>query len=76
MNRSKTSGAICPCITGLHLETNPGNARALVQKHGEREVAEPAPIPLETDEMDGVFGLPGQRVPHPSYGALKSLHLI
>ena len=56
----------------LHLETNPGNARALVQKHGEREVwLNPPPIPLETDEMDGVFGLPYQRVPHPSYGGAK-----
>ena len=56
----------------LHLETNPGNARALVQKHGEREVwLNPPPIPLETDEMDGVFGLPYQRVPHPSYGDAK-----
>ncbi|MCP3907390.1 MAG: YgiQ family radical SAM protein [Oceanicoccus sp.] len=56
----------------LHLETNPGNARALVQQHGEREVwLNPPPIPLETDEMDGVFGLPYQRVPHPSYGDAK-----
>lgn len=53
----------------LHLETNPGNARALVQSHGEREVwLNPPPIPLTTEEMDGVFGLPYQRVPHPSYG--------
>tara|TARA_R110000868_G_scaffold411207_3_gene702279 strand:- start:106 stop:2370 length:2265 start_codon:yes stop_codon:yes gene_type:complete len=53
----------------LHLETNPGNARALVQAHGNREVwLNPPPIPLETDEMDAVFGLPYQRVPHPSYG--------
>ena len=53
----------------LHLETNPGNARALVQKHGDREVwLNPPPIPLETDELDNVFDLPYQRVPHPSYG--------
>ncbi|MGK0440542.1 MAG: putative radical SAM protein YgiQ [Pseudohongiellaceae bacterium] len=53
----------------LHLETNPGNARALVQAHGKREVwLNPPPIPLETDEMDAVFGLPYQRIPHPSYG--------
>ncbi len=56
----------------LHLETNPGNARALVQRHGEREVwLNPPPIPLETDEMDSVFELPYQRVPHPSYGTAK-----
>ena len=53
----------------LHLETNPGNAKALVQKHGEREVwLNPPPIPLTTEEMDEVFDLPYQRVPHPSYG--------
>ncbi len=53
----------------LHLETNPGNARALVQRHGEREVwINPPPIPLTTQEMDGVFDLPYTRRPHPSYG--------
>ena len=53
----------------LHLETNPGNARALVQAHGDRQVwLNPPPIPLTTEEMDAVFGLPYQRVPHPSYG--------
>ena len=52
----------------LHLETNPGNARALVQKHGDRDVwITPPPIPLSTAEMDGVFDLPYARSPHPSY---------
>ncbi|MBQ0720226.1 MAG: YgiQ family radical SAM protein [Gammaproteobacteria bacterium] len=52
----------------LHLETNPGNARALVQRHGNVEVwLNPPPIPLTTDEMDDVFGLPFARVPHPKY---------
>ena len=53
----------------LHLESNPQNARTLVQKHGNREVwINPPPIPLETDEMDSVFALPFARIPHPSYG--------
>ncbi|MBX3679491.1 MAG: YgiQ family radical SAM protein [Rhodocyclaceae bacterium] len=53
----------------LHLESNPGNARALVQAHGERDVwLNPPPIPLETRDMDYVFGLPYARQPHPSYG--------
>jgi uncharacterized radical SAM protein YgiQ len=53
----------------LHLETNPGNALALVQQHGERDVwLNPPPIPLTTPEMDGVFDLPYSRVPHKSYG--------
>ena len=53
----------------LHLETNPGNARALVQRHGERDVwINPPPIPLSTEEMDYVFDLPYARLPHPDYG--------
>ncbi len=53
----------------LHLETNPGNARALVQRHGTRDVwINPPPIPLSTPEMDAVFALPYTRVPHPAYG--------
>ena len=53
----------------LHLETNPGNARALVQRHGTRELwLNKPPIPLSTEEMDYVFDLQYARVPHPSYG--------
>jgi uncharacterized radical SAM protein YgiQ len=56
----------------LHQESNPYNARPLVQKHGTREIwVNPPPIPLETDEMDSVFGFQYQRVPHPSYGDAK-----
>lgn len=52
----------------LHLESNPQNARILVQKHGSQEIwVNPPPIPLETDEMDAVFALPYARVPHPIY---------
>ncbi|MBK4714434.1 MULTISPECIES: YgiQ family radical SAM protein [Tenebrionibacter/Tenebrionicola group] len=53
----------------LHHETNPGCARALMQKHGERYIwVNPPAIPLTTEEMDSVFALPYQRVPHPAYG--------
>ena len=56
----------------FHLESNPGNARALVQAHGTRDVwLNPPPIPLATPEMDGVFAAPFQRKPHPSYGDAK-----
>ncbi|MCG6966656.1 MAG: YgiQ family radical SAM protein [Chromatiaceae bacterium] len=56
----------------LHLESNPGNARALVQAHGDREVwINPPPLPLRTPELDKVFELPYQRVPHPAYGDAK-----
>ena len=56
----------------LHLETNPGNARALVQAHGSGVTARdvwitPPPIPLTTAEMDHVFDLPYARRPHPVY---------
>jgi uncharacterized radical SAM protein YgiQ len=53
----------------LHLETNPGNACALVQRHGDKEVwLNPPPVPLTTPEMDAVFDLPYARAPHPVYG--------
>jgi uncharacterized radical SAM protein YgiQ len=56
----------------LHQETNPGNARALIQRHGEREIwINPPPIPLSTQEMDGVYDLPYSRLPHQSYGRSK-----
>src|SRR6187549_1022660 len=56
----------------LHLETNPGNARALVQRHGDRDVwLNPPPVPLSMAEMDRVYELPYTRLPHPSYGTAK-----
>ena len=52
----------------VHLESNPGNARPLVQRHGDKEVwLNPPPLPLSTPELDGVFALPFARAPHPSY---------
>jgi uncharacterized radical SAM protein YgiQ len=72
----------------LHLETNPGNARALVQRHGgglangqlsDPSLAQdvwitPPPIPLTTQEMDLVFDLPYARSPHPSYADANGKH--
>lgn len=53
----------------LHLEANPGNARALVQRHGDTDVwLNPPPIPLTTAELDWVYERPYRRRPHPSYG--------
>jgi uncharacterized radical SAM protein YgiQ len=56
----------------FHLESNPGNARALVQAHGEgaglRDLwLNPPPVPLTTAEMDAVYDLPYARGPHPAY---------
>jgi len=63
----------------LHLETNPGNARALVQRHSsggvDRDVwLNPPPIPLTTVEMDHVFDLPYARSPHPVYADENGSH--
>ena len=56
----------------LHREANPGNARALVQRHGDRDLwLNPPPIPLTSEEMDAVYDLPYARAPHPSYGDAK-----
>jgi uncharacterized radical SAM protein YgiQ len=57
----------------FHLESNPGNARALVQRHGEGNSRQdiwlnPPPLPLTTAEMDHIYGLPYARAPHPAYG--------
>jgi uncharacterized radical SAM protein YgiQ len=63
----------------LHLESNPGNARALVQRHGNLELwLNPPPIPLSTADMDAIYELPYARKPHPSYGAAKipAFHMI
>ncbi len=63
----------------LHLETNPGNARALVQAHGEGVTARDVwvnapPIALTTPEMDFVFDLPYARSPHPVYADENGSH--
>jgi len=56
----------------LHMESNPGNARALVQRHGQSDVwLNPPPIPLTSPEMDRIYELPYARVPHPAYAGAK-----
>jgi uncharacterized radical SAM protein YgiQ len=53
----------------LHLEANPHNARALVQRHGATDVwINPPPLPLTTGDMDSLYEFAYQRRPHPSYG--------
>lgn len=57
----------------LHRETNPGNALALFQPHGNRGVwLNPPALPLSSKELDQVFELPYTRLPHPRY-AEKSI---
>jgi len=61
--------AFCEATRHIHNETNPHNARRLVQFHGrEAVVANPPALPLAQTEMDRVYGLPFTRRPHPSYG--------
>ncbi len=56
----------------FHLEANPGNAKALSQAHGDRDVwINPPPLPLAMDEMDGVYDRAYARAPHPSYGKAR-----
>ena len=64
--------AFCEMTRISHLETNPHNARRLVQRHGrEAVVVNPPALPLEQDEMDQVYGLAFTRRPHPSYGTAR-----
>ena len=64
--------AFCEMTRISHLETNPHNARRLVQRHGrEAVVINPPALPLEQAEMDQVYGLPFTRRPHSSYGAAR-----
>src|SRR6202161_3218670 len=63
----------------LHMESNPGNARALVQRHGTQELwLNPPPIPLTQSDMDAIYELPYARRPHPAYGSAKipAYHMI
>jgi uncharacterized radical SAM protein YgiQ len=53
----------------MHGETNPHNARPLIQQHGNRQLwVNPPALPLTTKEMDTVFDLPYARLPHKAYG--------
>jgi uncharacterized radical SAM protein YgiQ len=56
----------------FHLESNPHNARALVQKNGDTDVyVNPPAFPLSTEEMDRIYELPYQKVPHPAHQGQK-----
>ncbi|HMF12968.1 MAG TPA: YgiQ family radical SAM protein [Gemmataceae bacterium] len=52
----------------IHVNTNPLNAKTLVQFHGrEAVVVNPPALPLNEAEMDAIYDLPYTRRPHPSY---------
>jgi uncharacterized radical SAM protein YgiQ len=52
----------------FHAEMNPDNGRMVVQQHGDRDVVHNQPaIALTTEELDKVFDLPYNRMPHDAY---------
>jgi len=52
----------------IHNETNPYNARRLLQWHDRQAVvANAPPLPVSQAVMDKLYGLPYTRLPHPSY---------
>ena len=52
----------------IHHETNPLNARRLVQWHGKQAiVVNPPPLPITEQAMDRIYSLPYTRQAHPSY---------
>ena len=52
----------------IHLNSNPFNAKTLVQLHGRRAVVQTPPqVPLSTAELDAIHELPYTRRAHPSY---------
>ncbi len=52
----------------IHQETNPLNAKRLVQFHDRQAVVcNPPPLPVSQDDMDRIYGLPFTRKPHPMY---------
>jgi uncharacterized radical SAM protein YgiQ len=52
----------------IHINTNPFNARTLVQFHDRQAVVVTPPgLPLPEAEMDRIYDLPYTRRPHPSY---------
>ena len=52
----------------IHLETNPYNAKTLVQWHDRQAVVcNPPPLPESQQSMDFFYDLPYTRKPHPSY---------
>jgi uncharacterized radical SAM protein YgiQ len=52
----------------IHNETNPYNARRLVQWHDRQAVvANPPALPVSQSDMDRIYGLPYTRRPHPTY---------
>jgi uncharacterized radical SAM protein YgiQ len=56
----------------IHQETNPLNAKRLVQYHDRQAiVCNPPPLPISQQDMDRIYGLPYTRKPHPMYHGMQ-----
>jgi uncharacterized radical SAM protein YgiQ len=62
----------------IHEETNPFNAKTIIQYHGKRRVVQtPPPLPLTSAELDRIYELPFTRKPHPTYrGPVPAYEMI
>ena len=66
---TKDKKAFAQMSRAFQFETNAHNGRPLLQVHGSEAVYFNSPgLPLDEAEMDGLYDLPFQRRPHPSYG--------
>lgn len=64
----KDKPAFAEATKMIHNETNPYNARRLVQWHDRQAVvANPPPLPISEAAMDKIYGLPYTRRPHHAY---------
>jgi uncharacterized radical SAM protein YgiQ len=60
--------AFCEATKIIHNETNPYNARRLIQAHDRQAVVvNPPQLPISQDAMDRIYDLPYTRQAHPSY---------
>lgn len=65
---SRDKVAFAEATRMIHHETNPYNARRLLQPHDpEAVVCNPPRLPLSQRAMDVIYGLPYTRRPHPAY---------
>lgn len=65
---SRDKASFAEMSRAFQYETNPGNARPVLQPHGAEAVYyNPPAIPLETGDMDELYDLPFARAPHFSY---------
>lgn len=67
---STNKEAFAKMSRAFQYETNPYNGRPMLQPHGDQAVYyNPPALPLTEAQMDGLYDLPFQRAPHPTYDA-------